>query len=323
MVMSEKKSYTIQVLRGFAIIAVVLIHNTPTGLPQVFCRPFLNFAVGLFLFLSGMLSNAEKWKPWKRIKKVIVPYFIWTLIYAVLYNLKTPAKIPIEFVKCAITGTAAATMYYIFVYCQFTLLIPLIDKLARSKYKLFGFLIAPAEIIAMRLIPLVLGIEMNKYLAMIIKVSCVGWFAYFYLGYLMGNGLLTVRFSDRKLKIMLAASVLLQIAEGYYYYRLGEPNCGTQLKLTSVLTGLLFAILAFRLIESEKCREIKLLYLLGEYSFGIYFSHLAVMAVLNQIPHYKSIAVYPLNALIALVLTTLCVIAGRRVLGKNSKYLAL
>lgn len=83
MVISEKKSYAIQLMRGVAIIAVVCIHNVPYAAPQVFCRPFLNFSVGLFIFLSGMLSNASYWKPWKRIKKVLIPYLIWTAVYVV------------------------------------------------------------------------------------------------------------------------------------------------------------------------------------------------------------------------------------------------
>lgn len=65
MKLSEIKSNKIQMLRGLAIIAVVFIHNTSNGLAQVWLRPFMNFAVGLFLFLSGMLSNAEKWNPKK------------------------------------------------------------------------------------------------------------------------------------------------------------------------------------------------------------------------------------------------------------------
>ena len=88
MSVSPKKSYMIQMLRGLAIIAVVFIHNTPGGLPQVFCRPFLNFSVGLFLFLSGMLSCADKWKPRKRIMKIVIPYVIWTLLYVILHNYK-------------------------------------------------------------------------------------------------------------------------------------------------------------------------------------------------------------------------------------------
>ena len=56
---NDNKSAKIQALRGLAIIAVVFIHTTPGGMAQVVCRPFLNIAVGLFLFLSGMLSDAK------------------------------------------------------------------------------------------------------------------------------------------------------------------------------------------------------------------------------------------------------------------------
>ena len=101
---------------------------------QVFFRPFLNFSVGLFLFLSGMLSNSSNWNPKKRIIKVLIPYVLWTLIYSTMYNISNPANIPIVFFKNIITGKAAAVMYYIFVYCEFTLLIPLIDRFAKSKF---------------------------------------------------------------------------------------------------------------------------------------------------------------------------------------------
>ena len=92
-------SNKIQILRGLAIIAVVFIHNTPSGISQVVFRPFLNFCVGLFLFLSGMLSDAGKWNPMKRISKVLIPYAIWTLIYVVRFAYKTPLQIPIIYIK--------------------------------------------------------------------------------------------------------------------------------------------------------------------------------------------------------------------------------
>lgn len=199
MMMSYEKSYKIQVLRGLAIIAVVFIHSTPDGLWQIWIRPFFNFAVGMFLALSGMLSDAERWNPWKRIWKVIVPYTIWTMIYVVIHNYRTPMQIPVIYLEQLITGKAAAVMYYIFVYCEFTLLIPVIDKLARSKYRLLGFVVSPVEIVIMRLIPLIMGYELNKYMRDIMNVSCLVWFTYFYLGYLLGNDLLRIKLSTQSL----------------------------------------------------------------------------------------------------------------------------
>lgn len=271
MEMTKEKSYKIQVLRGLAIIAVVLIHNTPGGIAQVWCRPFLNFSVGLFLFMSAMLSSVEKWNPKKRIMKVVIPYVIWTLIYVLLRNFKSPTAIPIDFVKCLLTAKSAAVMYYIFIYCEFTLLIPVIDKLARSKYKYIGFLISPLEIIAMRLIPLMMGITINPYISILTSVSCLGWFTYYYLGYMVGNNLIQIKMSTKKILVFWVVSIALQILEGYWYYSMGNVNCGTQLKLTSVLAGSLFALLSYRFIEKTKHVNLNLLFHLGEISFGIYF----------------------------------------------------
>ena len=301
----------------------MFIHNTPGGISQVVCRPFLNFCVGLFLFLSGMLSDAERWKPQKRILKVLIPYVIWTFIYVVLFAYKTPLQIPIIFIKKLIFGNAAAIMYYIFVYCEFTLLIPLIDKLARSRYRYWGFAIAPVEIIVMRLIPVIVGIEFNTYVRAVMSVSCLGWFTYFYLGYLMGNKIIKINCSEKKLLLIWAISIVLQIGEGYLYLCLGETNCGTQVKLSSIISGVLFAIMAYRFIySSHECHNV-VLKKLGDISFGIYFSHIAVMYVLGILPFYERLTPYPINAIIVIIVTSLCVYLGKTILGKYAKYLAL
>lgn len=51
----------------------------------------------------------------------------------VLFNINTPTLIPFSFLKGLIRGNSASIMYYIFVYCEFTLLMPLVDVLAKSK----------------------------------------------------------------------------------------------------------------------------------------------------------------------------------------------
>ena len=173
MKLTKEECYKVQIIRGLAILAVVFIHNTPGGKWSVVCRPFLNFSVGMFLFLSGILSSAQRWNPKKRIVKVIIPYILWTLIYVALYNLRTPKTIPRTFFVALIKGDAAAMMYYVFVYCEFTLLIPTIDKLARSKYKYVGFIITPAEIILMRLGPMLIGYQISGTLKAVMHVSCL------------------------------------------------------------------------------------------------------------------------------------------------------
>ena len=323
MQLTKNRSYNIQMLRGLAIIAVVFIHNTPNGIAQVWCRPFLNFCVGLFLFMSGMLSDSRNWKPRKRIIKVIIPYILWTVVYLIFSEYKNLSNLPVTYIKQLITGRAAAIMYYVFVYCEFTLLIPLIDKLANSKYKYIGFIISPIEIILMRLLPLIFDFHMNNYFDIIQNVSCLGWFSYFYFGYLLGNSIITLKISNRKIAIFWGISIILQIIEGYIYFYLGESNCGTQLKLTSLLSGILFCMLAYRFICSIKHIYIKLLYVLGNSSFGIYFSHISIMMVLGIVPFYSKYVIYPFNAIITILISCVCVNIGRKILGKYSRYLAL
>ncbi len=319
----NKQQTHIQILRGLAIIAVVLIHNTPAGLLQVFVRPFLNFSVGLFLFLSGLLSNACNWKPLKRIKKVVIPYVIWTFIYSFLKAYNNLSILPISFLKNLITGKSAAMMYYIFVYCQFTLLITLIDKLAKSKFKYLGFIIAPLEIIFVRTIPLMTNwYEINSYIEIINSVSCLGWFTYFYLGYLVGNNYISIKKATKFWGGLLTASILLQFAEGYWQHSKGIANCGTQLKISAIFTGVCFVMLAYQFINSKKEYSNKILKLLGDSSFGIYFSHIAVMAALSILPVYNTV-LYPLNAVIVLVVNMFFVYIGKKILGKYDKYLGL
>ena len=110
MTLTPRQSYTIQVIRGICIIAVVVTHSGPIGFPLVFYRPIINCAVGVFLFLSGLLSSAERWHPIKRISKVIFPYIVWTLIYATIKYFNEPAKIPLDFLSKLIKGNATSTM---------------------------------------------------------------------------------------------------------------------------------------------------------------------------------------------------------------------
>ena len=155
------------------------------------------------------------------------------------------------------------------------------------------------------------------------SISCLGWFTYFYLGYLLGNGHLKMKIKPRKTIVLWIGSIVLQILEGYWQYSMGQLNCGTQLKLSSILSGVFFALLAYQYINSEKTPIPRILILLGNYSFGIYFAHLAVMAVLNLIPHYSNYAIFPFNAIATILLTCVCIYIGRKVLGKYAHYLAL
>ena len=71
----------IQIMRGLSIIAVIVIHTYAWGGYGVIIRPLVNFAVGMFIFLSGYLTKENENGVYRdiiyrRIKKIIVPYII-------------------------------------------------------------------------------------------------------------------------------------------------------------------------------------------------------------------------------------------------------
>ena len=136
----SSRNQSIQIFRAIAIIAVVLIHTTPGGEWQVFCKPFINFAVATFIFLSGYLTKIDNdnWLAFyrKRIVRVAVPYLIWTLLYGLL---DTPSVNVVSLVKNLLCANASTTLYYVFVYIQFVLLTPLLGMLAKSRFRFTGW----------------------------------------------------------------------------------------------------------------------------------------------------------------------------------------
>jgi surface polysaccharide O-acyltransferase-like enzyme len=317
---TPNQSRRIQVLRGLAIVAVVAIHCAKPPSCEIFLRPFLNFCVGLFLFLSGMLSDARTTNPWKRIRKIAIPYLLWTGIYSLYRDLPALDKWPGDFLSQAISGRANAAMYYIFVYCELTLLIPVWDKLAGSRYRYWGLALAPLSILLLSEIPLVCGFSWPGWFVCLRDISFFEWSSYYYLGYLMGN-----RWSSLKPKIgicgvLWVCSIGLQMLEGYAFSRLGSDNPGTQMKLSALLSGTLFCLLAFRFAFSGNAVKSWMmpLKLLGDRSFGIYFCHILVMWVLARIPGNAGFAILAETV----VASYLFVWSVARFVPKYGKYLA-
>lgn len=355
--MTERQKYNIQVMRGLAIIGVVFLHCTPGGLPSVYLRPLVNFCVGMFIFLSGLLSDAEHWKPVKRIVKVLIPYVIWSFIFTaqtawmdadgpmpdfagIAPLLKDPAgfvqgiatalqtwwsgfigeTFTDDYIFNLITAKAAVPMYFIFVYIQFTLLIPLIDVLAKSRLKYLGFLIAPCEIIFLRLMPLIRGTEFSETVNIILAFSCLGWFTYFYLGYLLGNSIISLNVNKIFLAVLIVISLAVQTAEGYWYFTQGFPNVGTQLKLSAIISGTLICIAAYEYIyspgrQSRKKRSIpaSFLKIVGDCSFGIYFTHIFVLRILKELGVIPETLSYPVDAVVITLISLALVFAAQKI----------
>ena len=308
------KNQKIQIFRAMAIIAVVMIHTTPPGEWQVFCKPFINFAVATFIFLSGYLTKdqGEDWKAFyfRRIRRVAVPYLIWSILYSIPDII---ASGPVALVKNLLTANANVSLYYIFVYIQFVLMTPWIIRLARSRYRHLGWLIAPVSVLIFKYYGLISGVEMSKYASLIWSDLCLGWFTFYYLGIMLGNGIMKRAYDLRVLSIIYAVSLMVQMSEGYFWFQIDPVQCGSQLKLSSLLSSSIFMLILHSLMQKKEWQpHCRLMVLIGDNSFGIYLSHLMVMGLLAYLPAYCFIP-FPLNSLLILTISLLLCMAGTQV----------
>lgn len=298
------KNTRIQIFRAVAIMAVVMIHTTPGGLCQVVFKPFVNFAVATFLFLSGYLTKADNdnWLAFyrKRIIRVLVPYLIWTIVYSIP---DLSSEGPARLVKNMLSANATTTLYYIFVYIQFVLLTPFLFRLARSRYRSIGWLVAPISVIVFKYIPVFGDLQMGRHLQLLWSDACLGWFTFYYMGLILGNKIMCGTFKVRNLIYIYCASLLLQAGEGYIWSIYDPAGCGSQLKLTSILSSSIFILIIYNVLENKSSRmHCKAMEVIGDYSFGIYLSHMMVLKALETLPFYNDIP-FPLTSLIVLVLS--------------------
>lgn len=312
--MREKNSQ-IQILRAIAIIAVVMIHTCPGGYRQILFRPFINFAVATFFFLSGYLTHT-KYDSWiqfykKRIAKLIIPYIIWSVIYST-YNGETD-----RLLFNLATTQAASPLYYIFVYIQFALLTPLIAKLLTSKIRWIGWMISPVAILLAVYLPMISGKPYSDTFTLIWEISFPGWFIFYYLGMAVGNDIVSFKADTSKLILLYCFAILLQMAEGFMWYKAGYFTCGTQLKLSAIFTSIVFTLLATNFICSNKYAiRSKFLFYIGNISFGIYLLHILIRDLLASAPIYNSLP-FVINSVVVVAATILFVWILNKILGKR------
>lgn len=327
--MSSQSSQKIQILRAFAIVAVVAIHTCAEGPAGVIIRPFLNFAVALFLGLSGYLTRSGiGWgKVRKRLLRVFIPYCIWSLIYTAARG--TWARFPIHF----LTGYSCGAFYFIVVYMQLTLLAPLADGMIHSRLRNLGFLITPAAI-GFEYIFEFAGRELPKpYNEVFFPV----WFIYYYLGMMVRAdideeraGFLTDAgkraVSRRWILILLPISMILQISEAFLWSAGGYGRMKyTQIKLGTLVTSCLVILLAIRWITSgmeipfSKKFSHALTYV-GDISFGIYFTHILCMDILEDIDEAFELViehVFPLSTILVLTVNIAAIFFARLLFPKR------
>lgn len=270
------KNQKIQICRAVAIMAVIATHITiADSLLEIGIRSVVNFAVGLFLFLSGILTDITT--TWKRLYKnrlsrVLIPYIIWTAISIWYYH----SDIFYQF----ITGSY---FYYVFVYAELVILTPAIQKLIKSKYWEIGFIITPIAILAEYIfcfwgkpIPFPWYLE-NPFV----------WFIFYYLGMCLRCKRIKLNFEKKHYILLYPLAVCVQLLESFGWYMFGNMTMAiSQIKLSAILTTTVLCIIAYLWIQEGDTTEFKILSKMGDFSFAMYLTHGLLISIAKGVDRW-------------------------------------
>lgn len=304
----------LQAIRGLAIACVVCIHCLPQCAASVVLRPFLNWAVAGFLFLSGLLANESKILRGgvaKRLHKVLIPYLVWSGIYLVVTQRLTAGGI----VKGVLFGTSSAQMYYLLVYAQLVMLTPLLYRVLRS-HRLLVYCVTPVFLLV-REVAAIVGVALPQ-----VQVLFPAWLLFYVLGLDWGK---VGRVATRRCSLLpglLVTCLFLQLVSGFAWLARGDYNMATtQLKLSSMATSAVLVVLIG--LTGHRLRQLfarSYLVKLGDLSFGIYLCHILVLSVVTKVLGFVAIPALMatvVNLAVTLVVSACVVAVGATLLPRK------
>lgn len=281
------------ILRGIAIVAVVGIHSTSSGIAldekcwqfhfTVVWRNLLNFSVPLFLAISGYFMSQSIQKSQldfdffgKKIKRVYLPMLFWSSLWFLLSV--------IVFEKSIITGIykiftfqTIGPYYFIALIIQYYLLSPLLFRFADKNGLILSVLIS----IVTAIIIFYLRYYAEISLPLILYAGNFPvWLMFFVCGMYFGNKKY-ISISNNNLIFLILISVFLSLAESYlllfYFKQAGDAV--TAIKPSSFLYSLFVIIFMFNNVNFLSSNVLKNI---GQISFGIYLTHIFVLMIVSK-----------------------------------------
>ena len=331
------KNYYFQMLRGIAIIAVIMIHCTNPLLKdnsnyilQIVYRQFINFAVAMFVFLSGyftkkddVLTNPKSFIK-RRFIRLIPPYLFWSAIGIIMSQTYSFPSI----IKRLIFGTSFVQLYYIIVLLQLTIITPILLKTIDKKLiRIIIFAISPITLIAQYISVFTRDATINRF-----GTLFTTWLIFYYFGLVVRNLDISLDTFTSKLRLFLVAYVVMisvSIFESISIYNHFNvlDFAASQIKLSTFVVSLLVIAIALAFSSIVKVTEKNILVIIGNYSYGLYLAHYAVMLVINKIGFLYFITNQLLycvvTSFIVLSLTLLFCILCRKILSNKSNIIGL
>jgi len=303
--MSKDRHPTFDAFRGLAILAVIALHclNRPperadasdsllAGLNQAFLvlwRPWLVFAVPVFLFMSGYFLCKTRINSWaeyrahlkKRLPRILIPLVTWWLVGRLIL-----AGVMIAYFRSAQTDMSDVAQrelyftiaffiqgpyYYLIVLAQMYVVLPVLAWLNRMELGRLGLLAFCIAWLAFR----------QPRLSQWTVLLLIPWLLYYQLGMFVGN---RARLNYRRYRKLIVAAVvifgflgvLVSLAQ-LWGYAAAPAVSG----IAPVEAAYSCSVIALMLLLAESRWAPGWLVRLGGYSFGIYLIHMlfVVLAV--------------------------------------------
>lgn len=285
--------YHFDILRGIAIIGVVLIHSLAIlytadrdgalFLGATVFRQLLNFSVPLFIFISGYflydkrVDTKEQYLSFvrKQCSKVLIPFVVWSLFYLLLYAIEgASAK---EIITKFLLFQAQVPFYFIALIIQYYLFLPFLKKLSTGSGLLIAGGISTLSCIAIYYFRFTTEVQLHTILSTGLFPI---WMVFFVLGlYLKKTG---IKFKLGGLISVALIGIILSIIETIGILKLtGNLSAAiSQIKLSSFMFALVFIPLLMSLLSTKRSRVFEYV---GKISFGIYFSHMFFIKVVTKV----------------------------------------
>ena len=267
----------------------------------LFIRQLAIFSVPAFFFISGFFvsyaaldrHNPINWTfVWKRIKILLIPYLIWTIVIIGGDILQGKSQTPLEYLKLFFTEGVIGPYWFVPALCYSYLISPIVVRFVQWKWKLA---LAIAGLI--QLIPIMIGwlayAGINlPWMATITKLfpdfSPLQWIFFFTLGISAGfhiDGLMQWLLKYRNVLFLLVVfSGLSNILELDYLFR--SPLhicCALEKTITYNIYATTFILWFLALLVIPFSKNLAQL---GAMSYGIYLLHFPVIEVTSRVIYH-------------------------------------
>ncbi len=240
--MTKSRIGEIDILKGIAIIAVLMIHTTSNAVVQLnksslsyiifaIINRLSQFAVPAFIFASAMLlmynyGDGCDWKLFykRRLKNVLMPYAVWTIIYGAYLHIvhHVPLR-SILTIKNIFFGGMFYHLYFIVIIVQLYVLFPVLLYIYRHINK---------------------NIHMIVLSIIILQVASILLFKYFISRYYQNSSLLFITYISFIIAGMYVGENIHKLGE-YYSKRLINSF------FVAILFGYLFVDISLRAFANK------------------------------------------------------------------------